>query len=201
MTGKVFERFDDETIRLIADRVAQLQKSRPRVLIAIDGNCCAGKTTTAERLGNALGANVFHMDDFFLQPHMRTPERLAQPGGNVDAERFLSSVLLPASRGEAARVRRYDCHANELLPEYAVEPHQVVIAEGTYSLHPMLAPYYDLKLFCRVGSARQVERVRARNGESGLKAFTERWIPLENKYFDALNIEKSCDFIIDTTII
>jgi len=34
-----------------------------------------------------------------------------------------------------------------------------------------------------------------------LKAFTERWIPLENKYFDALNIEKSCDFIIDTTII
>ncbi|MEZ4510098.1 MAG: uridine kinase [Eubacteriales bacterium] len=201
MTNNVFEQFDDDTIHTIAERVAQLLGSRPRVLIAIDGNCCAGKTTAAKRLGSALGASVFHMDDFFLQPHMRTPERMAQPGGNVDAERFLSSVLLPASRGETARVRRYDCHADMLLEESTVAPGSVVIVEGTYSLHPMLAPYHDLKLFCRVSSARQVERVLARNGEDGLKAFTERWIPLENRYFDALDIEKSCDFIIDTTIV
>ena len=197
--SKVFNRFDEEAIRSIAERVSQLQKSRPRVLIAIDGNCCAGKTTTAGRLGSALSASVFHMDDFFLQPQMRTPERMAQPGGNVDAERFLSSVLLPVSRGETARVRRYDCHADALLGERLVEPLGVVIAEGTYSLHPLLAPHYDLKIFCRVSSARQLERVRARNGEAGLKAFVERWIPLENTYFDTMGIEKICDFIIDTT--
>ena len=73
----------------IAARVLALLETRSRVLVAVDGNCCAGKTTLAERLRTRLNATVFHMDDFFLQPQMRTAERLQTPGGNVDAERFL----------------------------------------------------------------------------------------------------------------
>ena len=84
----------DQADEAISTRVQSLLQTQERVLIAIDGNCCAGKTTTAATLGTLLQATVFHLDDYFLQPHMRTPERLGQPGGNVDAERFLAEVLL-----------------------------------------------------------------------------------------------------------
>ncbi len=181
----------------VAARVAELLQTKERVLLAIDGNCCAGKTTLAAQLGALLGANVFHMDDYFLQPHMRTPERLAQPGGNVDAERFLAQVLLPASRGETAQVHKYDCQEDRILPPVSVPPRRVVLIEGAYSLHPLLAPQYDLRLFCRIGPELQSARIRARNGADALPVFLQRWIPLESAYFQALDIPAQCDLIID----
>jgi uridine kinase len=190
--------FSGEADREIQTRIAQLMQSRERVLVAIDGMCCAGKTTMSERLRQLLDANVFHLDDYFLQPHTRTPNRLSKPGGNVDAERFLAEALLPALRGETAQVRRYDCHENLLLPPVAVSPKKIVLVEGAYSLHPLLAPYYDLTVFCRIDSQLQLSRILKRNGKAALKTFESRWIPLENKYFEALNILSQCDIVIDS---
>ncbi len=184
---------DDEII----SRIKALADTKRVVLVAIDGNCCSGKTTMAVRLGEKLGANVFHLDDYFLQPHMRTPERLSQPGGNVDADRFLSQILLPASRGEAVKVQKYDCHADALLPPVSVSPQCVVIAEGAYSLHPLLSSYYDLKIFCRISPDLQETRSLARNGAEALPMFQSRWIPLENAYFTGLDILSQCDIVID----
>ena len=189
----------DEADEAVAARVQFLLQSQPRVLIAIDGNCSAGKTTAADHLGARLGAALFHLDDYFLQPHMRTPERLGQPGGNVDAERFLAEVLAPISRGEAATVRKYDCQLDRLLNPVSVAPAAVCIIEGAYSLHPLLAPYYDVKLFYTIDPALQIERIRRRNGEELLPMFINRWIPLENTYFSALKIEQICDFVIEST--
>ncbi|MEG2389188.1 MAG: shikimate kinase, partial [Clostridia bacterium] len=45
-------------------------------LIAIDGMCGSGKSTLGQRLAEALGGNLLHMDDFFLTAAQRTPERL-----------------------------------------------------------------------------------------------------------------------------
>lgn len=200
MNQQLFQNvLQNEADDAIVKRVSEMLARKERALIAIDGNCCAGKTTTAARLAAKLQAHVFHMDDYFLRPHMRTSDRLNLPGGNIDAGRFLLDVLHPVSRGQAANVRRYDCRADELLPAETVEPNRVAIIEGAYSLHPLLAPYYDLKIFCRVSAAVQAERIRARNGEDELQVFLNRWIPLENWYFSALKIEESCEFVIDTT--
>ena len=191
--------FTDSADDAVSKRVQALLKTQPHVLIAIDGNSCAGKTTAAEALGTLLQANVFHMDDYFLQPHMRTPERLSQPGGNVDAERFLDDILDPAANGKAARIVKYDCHLDRLMEPVKVVPRAVNIIEGAYSMHPLLAQHYDIRIFYRVDSTLQIERIRARNGETMLKMFTERWIPLENKYFNSLDIESGCDFIVTST--
>ena len=51
-----------------------------QILIAIDGNCAAGKTTLAARLQKDLGGNVFHMDDYYLQSRQRTENRLKETG-------------------------------------------------------------------------------------------------------------------------
>ena len=190
--------FSGEADFEIQARIAQMMQSRERVLVAIDGMCCAGKTTMSERLSQLLDATVLHLDDYFLQPQLRTPNRLSKPGGNVDAERFLAEALLPALRGETAQVRRYDCHEDLLLPPVAVSPKNIVLVEGAYSLHPLLAPYYDLKVFCRIDPALQLSRIIKRNGKAALKVFESRWIPLENKYFEALNILSQCDIVIDS---
>ncbi len=197
MPNKLQSVFSGDADLEITARVNNLLQTQERALLAVDGNCCAGKTTMAARLGSILGATVFHMDDYFLQPHMRTPERLSQPGGNVDAERFLDEVLLPVSCSEAVDVRKYDCREDRLLPPVPVLPRRVIIIEGAYSLHPLLAAYYDLKLFCRIQPELQLSRILARNGKAALKTFESRWIPLENQYFDALDILSQCNIVID----
>ena len=60
--------------------------------VAIDGPCASGKSTLGALLRGVYGANLFHMDDYFLPFARKTPERLAEPGGNVDYERFFAEV-------------------------------------------------------------------------------------------------------------
>ena len=86
------------------------------ILVAVDGRCASGKSTVAAWLSASVGCAVFSMDDFFLQPGMRTEERLATPGGNVDHARFLKEVLAPLSQGERLiSWQPYDCGTQCLL--------------------------------------------------------------------------------------
>ena len=174
-------------------RIDALLDQKPHVLLAIDGPAASGKTTLAARLSVHYGAQVLHMDDYFLQPHQRTPERYGEPGGNVDRERFLEEALLPLSRGEAYTCRRFDCGSMTLLEGKTVEPSGVVIVEGSYSLHPLLALHYDLRVLLSISPDVQSARILARNGQEKHKQFMERWIPLENRYFEHTRIEERCD--------
>ena len=87
--------------------ICQIDKSRQAqlpYLVALDGRCASGKTTTAASIAEkyqkeGLPCDIVHMDDFFLQPNQRTSARLAEPGGNVDYERVEAEVLQPAKRG------------------------------------------------------------------------------------------------------
>ncbi len=124
-------------------RIETLLAERDCVFVAIDGPCTSGKTTFAAMLNRRFGGNVLHMDDFFLRPEQRTPERFAEPGGNVDRERFETEVLAPLAAGQAAQYRPWDCHTGDFAVAYAVEPAQLTIVEGSYSMHPALRRYYD----------------------------------------------------------
>jgi hypothetical protein len=82
--------------------------------------------------------------DATSQQHLRTSDRLNRPGGNVDAGTVLSRCAPSRPRGETAHVRRYDCREGVLLPPVAVDHGRVVIVEGAYSRHPLIAPYFDI---------------------------------------------------------
>lgn len=164
--------------------------------LAIDGRCASGKTTLADRLKEALDCNVIHMDHFFLQPQQRTKERLSEPGGNVDYERFLAEVIHPLEKGQSFSYRIFDCKCMDFVSEAAVDPGKLTIVEGAYCCHPALWEYYDFRVFLDVDAEEQLRRIRCRNGESGLGVFRERWIPLEERYFSAYQIIKRCDRII-----
>lgn len=179
-------------IEAAAQSVSRLLADKQSVLIAIDGRCAAGKTTLAAHLQGLWNCNVFHMDDFFLRPMQRTPERLREPGGNVDYERFLHEVLLPLQKGGPFAYRPYDCKTQALKGPVAVQPHPVNIIEGSYSCHPALWDYYDLHIFLTVEPEEQLRRITLRNGADA-QMFQEKWIPLEEHYFSAFQMERHCE--------
>lgn len=165
-------------------------------LVAIEGRCGAGKTALAARLQAAMDCSVIHMDHFFLRPEQRTGERLREPGGNVDYERIEREVMRPLSQGRSFSYQPYDCRQQKLSPAIFVEPAAVVIVEGTYSCHPVLWNYYDLRIFLDVSPGDQIRRIRKRNGIRQSRVFRDRWIPLEETYFSAYRLRERCDFCL-----
>lgn len=185
-----------EYLRVVG-RICRLLREKERVVVAIDGRCGAGKSTLAARLQRRLHCSVFHMDDFFLRPQQRTEERLAEPGGNVDRERFLEEVLRPVCAGEPLTFRPYVCARQALGQLIAAQPSRLTIIEGAYACHPALWDYYDLRVFLTVEVGEQMRRIEARNGPEKAQQFRERWIPLEEAYFSVFRIAERCDLRIN----
>lgn len=133
------------------------------------------------------------MDDFFLRLEQRTPERFAEPGGNVDRERFLEEVLIPLRAGREVIYQPYNAHSQCFLEPVRLEAKPTVLIEGSYSCHPALWEYYDLHVFLDIDPAEQLLRIETRNGKEGLAMFQARWIPLEEAYFRAFGPDKRCE--------
>ena len=167
------------------------------ILVALEGGSAAGKTTLASSLQEIYGCPVFHMDDFFLRPEQRTAKRLAQPGGNVDHERFWEEVLRPLRAGEAVTFRRYDCHTQTLHKPISVPPAPLAVVEGAYSCHPALYDAYDLRVFLRISPQTQRRRIQRRNTPDFQQRFFDVWIPMEQRYQDAFDIPNRCDLILE----
>ena len=179
----------------VQNAIQQLLCQKETVIVAIDGNCTSGKTTLANQLAANYDCNVFHMDDFFLRPQQRTPERFAEVGGNVDYERFLEEVLLPLKTGTAFSCHPFDCSTFTLAAPVAVTPKKLNIIEGTYSHHPYFGDPYDLKLLLTIDEETQRQRILERPSVLH-KRFFEAWIPMEDRYFDGFAIPGKADMIL-----
>ncbi|WP_288541020.1 phosphoribulokinase [uncultured Bifidobacterium sp.] len=186
-----------QNVQAVIERIERVYTERERVFVAIDGPCTSGKTTLATVLQRRFGGNVLHMDDFFLRPEQRTPERFAEPGGNVDRERFEDEVLAPLAAGKIAQYRPWDCHTGDFAASRNVEPARLTIVEGSYSMHPALRGYYDLMICLTIDSGEQLRRLEARNPRM-LQRFIDEWIPLENRYFASTETRTAADMIVDT---
>ncbi len=165
----------------------------PARIVAIDGRAASGKTTRAALLSAVLDAPVIHMDDFFLPPALRTAERLAQPGGNVDYERFAQEVVPGLLSGEAFAYRVFDCSQMDFAGVREIPAAPVRIVEGSYAHHPALGDYADLRVFTSVDEEEQMARILRRNGEKMAEMFRTRWIPMEERYFSHFSIPEKAD--------
>lgn len=169
-------------------------------LIAVDGPCGSGKSTLAGLLGQMYDTTPIPMDDFFLPFDMRTPERLAQPGGNVHYERFAQEVLDRFERGKPVRWNRFNCADGTLNPR-EIPAADVVVIEGSYSHHPYfretLAKLNALLVFVSVDADEQLRRIEKRDPEL-LSMFPTRWIPLEKNYFEAYDIQGTADVVLQS---
>ena len=183
----------------IEEAIKARMQDEARLIVAIDGRCASGKTTLGRHLQQRLECVLFHMDDFFLRPEQRTPERLSVPGENVDHERFLDEVLLPFKLAHPFSYRPYDCHTQSFKPPITVKPTTIAIVEGAYACHPLLAPYYDLRVMLDVNADAQIQRILLRNGKKAAEVFQSRWIPLEEAYFKTLHTATVFDLYFNTS--
>lgn len=168
---------------------------KERVIVAIDGSCTSGKTTLAAQLAERYDCNLFHMDDFFLRPEQRTPQRFEEIGGNVDYERFREEVLRPLQSGEPFSYRPFDCSTFTLSEPISVTPKKLSIIEGSYSLHPYFGDAYDLKILLTVDPGTQRQRILERPPFLQERFFS-LWIPMENRYLEGFQIPDKADMIL-----
>lgn len=179
-------------------KIDSLRRAQDKVVVAIDGNSGAGKSSLANLLQAVYDCTVFQMDHFFLRPEQRTPARLKEIGGNVDYERFEEEVLMKLKKGVAFQYRVFNCQDQSFTFSKMLEPKKLIIVEGSYSMHPSLIASYDLKVFLEIDAIRQSARILARNGPKMHKRFMQEWVPLENEYFTKMGIKNKSDLIINT---
>lgn len=179
------------------DKIKQFLSAQSSVVIAIDGRCGSGKTTLAACLARRFGGRVVHMDDFFLPAHLRTPERLAQIGGNIHTERLIAEVM-SCLTDISLCYNAYRCKKGT-FEKIALPSAGLTIIEGSYSMLPQMQKYYDLKIFCDISTQAQKRRIISREKESA-KNFFEKWIPMEEAYFSTHNIRQASDIILDMEI-
>lgn len=175
----------------------RLQESK-QVIIAIDGPCGSGKSSLADLLSGLFPSRILHMDDFYLPLQQRSPRWEQIPCDNMDLQRFLQEALLPASRGEEILYRPYSCRNGQLTEPRVLPAAPLTIAEGSYSHHPLLAPYYDLKIYLSCHYQEQLSRLANRE-HTHLNDYLQRWIPLEEAYTRACHIIPRCDLYFNNT--
>lgn len=178
--------------------IEKLLEQKESVIVAIDGRSGSGKSTLAELLHHVYGCPVISMDHFFLRPAQRTEERLQEPGGNVDYERFGSEVILKLQEREPFTYQIYNCQTGKFTPSPTIEPHPLIVVEGSYSHHPTLAKEYDFRVFLTISLEGQRERIFKRNGPAIAQRFFGEWIPLEELYFSTLKIREKSDLALET---
>ena len=157
------------------------------VVLALDGRCGSGKTTMAAALAEQFPDSID-----------RVPGWEQTPCANMGLARLRDEVLAPARAGKPALYRAYSCREGAYLPVQQLAAQPLVILEGSYSHHPLLAPYEDFRVFMTCSDAEQTRRLQAREGDR-YPDFAARWVPLEEGYFAQYNIEDAADFVMDTT--
>lgn len=147
-------------------------ENRPAArLVAIDGLSVSGKSTLASRLETTLGATILALDDF-VRPEAEWRGRAAPafPFPFIRYDEFLHRVTALA-HGKPARYRPYDWSTGEIGDERETRPDHLVVVEGVSSLHPSLAPLYDLRIWVESDASTVLEASIAR----GLGDWEHEW--------------------------
>lgn len=198
LTDKEYEVYASAVDRIEALlRAVEKAHTKVPVVVGIDGRCGSGKTYFAELLGKHFPCNIVHVDDFYLPMDRRAADWMPVSGGNIDFERLLVEVLLPLKEGRQTFYRPYSCREGQYKEAWELQEKPLIVVEGSYCGHPLLAGQYDLRLFFTCSKEEQERRLKAREG-SRYEAFAERWIPLEEMYFAHYAMEDRGSLTVNT---
>jgi uridine kinase len=80
-----------------------------------------------------------------------------------------------------------------MLPAEKLPDCRLLILEGSYCNLPAIRQYADLRLFMNTPWEIRKERLEKRESAPYLQMFFDRWIPLENHYFEAYGLpDREC---------
>ena len=171
------------------------KKLSGQIVISIDGPCGGGKTTLSKEIENKLSYNILHMDDFYLPFDKRDKNWMDIIAGHMDFDRLIETVLKPYKEKRKTSYISYDCHSDKYLQETPIELDKFLLIEGSYTSHPTLDKYVDVKIYVDIDKDEQVKRLTQRNPKV-VDKFLSMWVPFENKYFKELQIKENSDLVI-----
>jgi len=185
---------------LILKAFRLLKSGKKQVVLAVEGASGTGKSTSAElikvTLGNAFNVNIIHADHFFLPFAKKTPDRLNQIGGNIDFERLKYEVIDNIPR-DLITYGVFNCKKQKIVQNQQISTDGLLILEGVYSLHPAFGRYYDYCALMTSSLETRLKRIKKREFPKIFAKFVNEWIPLEDRYLEALD-PALFDFTIET---
>lgn len=170
-----------ETIRLL---LAERVPAGRAAFVGIDGLSCAGKTTFAGRLAQALGGEVVHGDD------------LSRPGQPLwEHERFVTDVYEPMLVDGAAAYRRWHWTSPEPGEQITVGGSPVIV-EGVHVTDEAVAVPWDVRVWVTVDEDVRIERAKAREGGARWECWSTNWMPQEAAYVAAQDPQSRADVVV-----
>ena len=156
----------DQLGRTLAHQFESTARVAGRIVVAIDGPGCCGKSTLGESIASETSVAVLETDDFHL-PRGAQPERDSPLPYRRWREFVLAAKRL--ADGVPVRFRPIDWNSRDLLREKTVAPGGVILIEGIGSLHPDLAELIDYRIWVDGQAHTRLARVAQRNSEAVAK--------------------------------
>ncbi|MDQ0620733.1 aminodeoxychorismate synthase component I [Arthrobacter globiformis] len=151
------------------------------VIIAIDGRSGAGKTTLAIELAATLRnhhkVSMFHLEDIYP----------GWDGLSAGIERYVTTVLAPLSRGEAATWVSWDWKNHCDGDPRVTLPAEIVIVEGVGAAAAAARPLLDAVIWADSPDGERRTRALARDGET-YEPFWDQWAGQEAELLAADDI-------------
>jgi uridine kinase len=180
-------------MELSFDDAVTLVLARPALrLIAIDGLPVSGKSTLADRMVNALGAECLYLHDFVM-PEDLWPSRTSPsfPFANMRYDEFLDAVKSLAQHGRCS-YRAYDWDAHQVQGEArTIGFGKPIIVEGVSALHPELAPLYDLRIWVDSDAATTFSAALQRGVGAWEREWREMFLPSVDLYLESKPWERA----------
>jgi len=185
---------------MLGPQIEQTDARSGTKLIAIDGRGGAGKSSLARRLADQIqDAMIVEVDDFWLPGEVR-PERskvVAEPGSDYDWTRLRDQVILPLSRDEPGRFRRYDWESDTLAEWHKVAVGGTVIIEGVFTTRVELASLYDVTVWVETPEEICLERGIERDGEEHRDLWENEWMAAYRNYVRMSDPVMRADFVVE----
>lgn len=148
-------------------------------LLAVDGLPCSGKSTLAEKMAEANGFQCIAVDDFFQR-----------------YEEFLTAIRELAGSGRCSYYP-FDWPSMRFSQERrtVMLANGPVIVEGTSSLHPDLAPLFDVRFFVESDETTILDAVLRRDGNYFENEWRDLWLPNAALYMETKPRQRA-DFFV-----
>ncbi|MFB7890104.1 AAA family ATPase [Cellulosimicrobium cellulans] len=155
-------------------------------LVVVDGPAGSGKTTLAAQLGDALPAQVIHMDDLY------EGWRGLEPAWG----RLAEWVLAPLAAGRAGRYRRFDWELDRFAEWHDVAPAPFLVVEGCGAGRREADEVAALRVWVEAPDDVRLRRGLDRDGEDQ-RAHWLAWMADERAHYARNASRERADVVLD----
>jgi uridine kinase len=158
-----------------------------RQLVLVDGRSGAGKTQWARRKQEELGFFLLSLDDIY-------------PGWDgLDAghRHAFHHGILPWSRGEVARIRRWDWESMRPAGVIDIDPSASLIIEGCGSLSVLTSPFATERYWVEADVEVRYQRAVERDGDVFAPHWL-RWSLQEDRFYKIHGSRNLADIVMST---